>query len=191
MKIARTLKTTAVAGVVALLAVTATAQTAAQKWELSLMGSFNYTWANTPVEVDNNLTLYNLTIGAGYFVSNPLEIKAGLSIMGFDGAIGSDSDQGSVSGFVVPLTLGADYHFNTKGKFVPYVGFSIGVFVMGAGFGESVAGMGSVLGEGHAGFKQFLSSDVAFNFQVGYQYAPLPFVDLNAVTANIGFSFFF
>jgi hypothetical protein len=191
MQTMKALKTILGAGGVTLLAIAVTAQTAPNKWELSLLGSFNHTWVDSPLSVDNSLNLYDLSVDIGYFVSHPLELRAGFSIMGFDGAIGSDADQGNVSGFVVPLTLGADYHFNTKHKFVPYVGFSIGIFVTGAGFGQDVAAMGSVMGDAHVGFKQFLADNVALNCQLGYQYSPLPFVDLNTVTANLGISFFF
>lgn len=173
-----------VAGTI-LLATTALAQTQKGKWDLSFSGSYNAAWVSADDSdfSTDSMQVYSGTVGVGYFLTDPLEIKGNISIIGLNG--------GGMNAYVVPLTVGVDYHFNTKNKTVPYVGLAVGVYIVGGGFEEDSGAIGGVLGDGHAGLKQFLSEDVALDFRVGYQYAPLPGVSLNNVTASIGLSFQF
>ncbi|HEV2319895.1 MAG TPA: hypothetical protein VGV18_09105, partial [Verrucomicrobiae bacterium] len=80
----------------------------------------------------------------------------------------------------------------TEGKTVPYLGAGLGGFIVEGGVPDAGSGhFGEVMGEGHAGVRQFVSQDVSLDFQIGYQYLPLPGVSLNDVTANVGLSFYF
>jgi outer membrane protein W len=197
-KIMKVLKTLAIVGSIALLASTAVAQTEKGKWDVSLLGSYNCGWIGGSVN-SGTLQVYQGGLGLGYFITKPLEIKLNGSVLG-----ASAGDSGSFGGSftVIPVTIGADYHFDierllpyTQGKTVPYLGAGLGgaIFTGNAGaLGKSEsATMGALMVDGHVGLKQFVSKDVSLNLQVGYQYLPLPGISLNNVTVGVGLSFYF
>ncbi|MGH7943352.1 MAG: hypothetical protein ACREFR_20015 [Limisphaerales bacterium] len=180
-----------IAGGLALIASVAVAQTQKGDWDVSVLGSFNSGWITSGSISTSSLKVYNGGAGLGYFLTDAWELDGNALVLG---AVGGGANLN-----VVQLTLGANYNFNiqrllpfTEGKTVPYVGAGLGGFIVGGGVTDVGSGhFGAVMGEGHAGVRQFLSQDVSLDFQVGYQYLPLPGVSLNDVTANIGLSFYF
>jgi hypothetical protein len=168
-----------------LLASTALAQTEKGKWELSFAGALNSGWLSQDEQnvSSDTLTVYSGAVSGGYFMTDALEIKGNIGFLGFS--------SGEINAYLVPLTIGLDYHFNTKGTTVPYLGVAGGAWVVGGGFKDETEAFGGVLGDAHVGIKQFLKKDVSINLEVGYQYAPLPIVSLHNVTARLGLSLMF
>lgn len=181
-----------IAASLTLLAGTAFAQTQKGDWEVSVMGSFNSGWITSGDLESSSLKVYNGGVGLGYFLTRHWELEGNAT---FVGAVGGGANLN-----LVQLTLGANYNFNienllpfTQGKTVPYIGAGLGGFIVGGGIEDDDSDhYAAVMGEGHIGVRQFLSPNVSLNFQVGYQYLPLPeSVSLNEVTANLGLSFYF
>ena len=192
MKLINLLKTSSLAAAAILLADNGAAQTEAGKWQLSLGGSYSHSWVNSDVAVDTSLDIYSGSVDFGYFMLRSLEIKGGISVIGIDGSLGTAGVEGSANAWVVPVSVGLDYHINTRSKFVPYVGGALGVYVVGAGFGEDWGAAVGVTGQLHAGLKQFVKENVAIVYQVSYDYIPLPDdVSLSTVSFSIGLSFMF
>ncbi len=192
MKTINVLQISILTFVTVLPASTAIAQTEKGNWELALSGSFSHTWVNSEFDVDNSLDIYTGSLTTGYFFTRGLEAKLGLSVVGINGSLGAGALEGSANAWVVPVTLGLDYHFNTGSKFVPYLGGALGTYVVGAGFGEDWTAAVGVLADGHGGLKQFVKDNVAIDYRVSFQYIPLPdSISLNTVTFSIGLSFYF
>ncbi len=73
----------------ALVADSAAAQTEAKTWEMSLNGSYSHSWVNgVSSDINQGLTLYSGALSVGYFFTDALELKANVSVLGFDGLIG-------------------------------------------------------------------------------------------------------
>lgn len=180
-----------IAGSILLLASTAVAQVQKGDWEVSALGSFNSGWITSGDSSTSSLKIYTGGAGIGYFLTGHWELEGNVLAMGVVG--------GGANLNLVQLTLGANYNFNiqpllpfTEGRTVPYVGAGIGGVIVGGGISSDDSDhSGALMGEGHVGVRQFLSQDVSLNFQVGYQYLPLPGFSLNDVTANVGLSFYF
>lgn len=190
----RNVKIFTLVGSIVLLVGTANAQTEKGKWELSLLGSYNCGWISAGDYNSQTLQIYDGGLGVGYFLSKPLEVKLDAAILGAGG--------GGVNMAVVPVTLGLNYHFNierlspyTEGKTVPYIGAGLGGAFATGGITDLNTGgsqtTGCIMFDAHVGLKQFVSKNVSLNFQVGYQYLPLPFINLNNITAGVGLSFYF
>jgi hypothetical protein len=143
----------------------------------------------TVTEVDAGLNIYYGSLSLGYFASRCVEIKGGVACLGFDGDIGGS---GGVSSFVVPITVGMDFHINTKSPFVPYLGIYGGGYIVGAGFGENWGGAGGAIADFHGGIKQFVAKNVAIDYRVSYEFIAMPApVALNTVSIGVGLAFFF
>lgn len=177
-----------------LLAGSAVAQIQKGQWDVSVLGSFNSGWITSGDITTTSLKVYTGGAGLGYFLTDHWELDGNATLLG---AVGGGANLN-----VVQLTLGGNYNFNiqrllpfTEGKTVPYIGAGLGGFIVGGGIsGDGDSGSdhyAAVMGEGHVGVREFLSQDVSLNFQVGYQYLPLPGASLNDVTANVGLSFYF
>jgi hypothetical protein len=176
-----------------LLAGSAFAQTQKGDWEVSVLGSVNSGWVTSGGISTSSLQIYTGGAGLGYFLTDHWELDGNALLMG---AVGGGANLN-----LFQLTLGVNYNFNiqrllpfTEGKTVPYVGAGVGGFIAGGGVSGDDSGSdhyAAVMGEGHVGVRQFLTPKVSLDFQVGYQYLPLPGASLNDVTANLGLSFYF
>ena len=138
--------------------------------------AFSGSYSNLDSPVGDMDTLI-LDVKAGYFVTAPIEVSAGLSYLDADLA-GTDLEALMVGG-------GVDYHFNTQSQFVPYVGAALHwVDVDVAGGGDD-----DWAWEAHAGLKQFVARNVAIKYQVSY--IEFDDLDLDGMMVNVGLSFFF
>ena len=124
---------------------------------------------------NNDSTIYQVATHIGYFLTDAIQIGiAGLVSGDFDD---SDSTVGYAGAAV-------DYHFNTSGNTVPYVGLGVGAFIF--------AGEPELAGEGRVGIKQFVSERVSINYLVSYQRSlDSDSDDDGTVRGSIGLGFYF
>jgi len=86
------------------------------------------------------------------FHSDAWEVKANISVFGFNGAIGDEGEEGEpndVNGLVVPLTAGADYHSTRKAN-SSIRGCSPGRLGCGSRLRRELASSGRLVGDVHA-----------------------------------------
>lgn len=169
-----------------LVAGTAFGQTEQGRKELSLSGAYSAAWLSADyAELNTRVThVYVGTLGVGYFVTDALEAKVNLSVVGASAGTLADI-------YVIPITLGLDYHFNTKKTAVPYLGAAVGVYAIGGGFADVSQTLGAAMANVHVGLKYFATKRAAFDCQVGYEYIPLPVVTLNSTFVTVGIGVYF
>jgi len=165
-----------------LLAGQALAGTEAGRSELSVSGSYSYEWV--PSEGSGNgVNNFLGTVGFGHFFTDALELK-------FQGVFDAMTGHGTTIE-TLEFMIGPDYHFMTKGSFVPYIGVYGGILELEAGaFGGSTATTGGMV-DGHIGLKQFVSERASIDYRLSYQYWNISGSELDSIIASVGLDYEF
>lgn len=130
------------------------------------------------VDLDNDTGTYFGAAKLGYFYSDALELVGNLTYVGSTGTA-------DFSAFGV--VFGPDYHFNTEGNYIPYVGVYGGAFLFDSGGTTSTAGSIDM----HVGLKQFLGERTAVDYRISYNYISASGTALNQMLFSIGINYYF
>lgn len=160
----------------------ASAETKAGDLDLSIAGSFS----NISVD-DSNTSSNSLTLATkiGYFFAPAHE----LSLAAFGGLVFANGQDNA--GFYA-VAARYDYHFNTQGTVIPYLGPQVGFLGVEAG-GTSATG---VLYGGQAGIKFFMTERTTFFVEYNFIRAELSSngnatTGVNQNTVLVGISYIF
>ncbi len=139
-------------GLILSLFLTHTAGAETKQGDLEINSQLSYIHTNTD-DFDDSSSTTALSLRLGYFFTPALNAEGALTIVG--------TSTGDVDVTATSLLARSNYHFNTSGQVIPYVGPSFGIFhssIDTGAFDESETG-GSIGGQ--AGVKSFLTENVA------------------------------
>lgn len=175
-----------------LVGISGVASAATKAGDSTVFGTLSYDASTLDIESGPSLDIstFAAAVGVGRFFTD--SFQAELALIGqtttFDMGGSEDITQQSIG-----LEVRPNFHFNTAGNVVPYVGLTLGYLWYEFLFeGDST---GSFLYGGQAGIKQFVRDNAYIQYEIGYTATTFEIEDTDIddgdlrVSIGMGFSF--